>query len=290
MTDKLPSTIVLDNDQQYGVNTIFEDYLKWHEKYDEFAQGRTNFQIEQFIALEDGTPTHNYVNVLYQTRVMRGEFMREVKRGVEMERNFEYTWKRHLEEYGPDVPLELKDERGNVRLVWYDLEKFEHDHTLMELKMSIKDKVQQLQTFDEVLAALEEKNGKKFTKEQYDNEAPSYWMNRFLRQTVDDLISSRLGISTGDAKVIRQALAPAIRTGKPHEADERKFLEQLINGEYDPIQAIQSGNEHIKALYEKNIHVGFLEGVETPSLLSDLEKSEQNDPYKLPPEILDDKK
>lgn len=289
MSDNLPSKIVLDNNESYGVNTIFEDYMKWHEKYDEFAQGRTNFQIEQFIGLEDGTPAHNYVNILYQTRVMRGEFMREVKRGVEMERNFEYRWKDHLEQFGPDVPMTLKEDNGNTRFIWYDLEKFEHDHALLELKMSIKDKVQQLQTFDEVLQVLEERNGGKFTKKQYDDEAPSYWMNRFLRQSVDDLVSSRLGISTGDAKVIRQALAPAIRTGKTYEAEERKFLEDLVNGDFDPMAAIKSGNEHIKAIYEKNVQQGFLENKSEPRIhIEDLEnKGTDYDPYKLSQEMLD---
>ncbi len=288
MSDKLPSTIVLDDEQSYGVNTIFDEYMKWHERYDEFAQGRTNFQIEQFIGLEDGTPAHNYVNILYQTRVMRGEFMREIKRGVEMERNFDYRWKTHLQTHGPDVPLEIKDQNGNIRCIWYDLEKFEHDHALLELKMSVKDKVQQLQTFDEVLLKLEEMNGGKFTKKQYDDEAPSYWMNRFLRQSVDDLISSRLGISTGDAKVIRQALAPAIRTGKTYDAEERQFLEGLINGEYDPIQAIQKGNEHIKEIYQKMTHDGFLENkTEQKIKLEDLMPKEDYDPYKLSQDMLD---
>lgn len=287
MNDNIPSKIVIDDEQSYGVNTIFDEYLKWHDRYDEFAQGRTNFQIEQFVALEDGTPAHNYVNTLYQTRVMRGEFMREVKRGVELERNFEYRWKNHLQTHGPDVPLEIKDEAGNPKYIWYDLEKFEHDHTLMEMKMSIKDKVQQLQTFDEILLKLEEMNGGKFTKKQYDDEAPSYWMNRFLRQSVDDLISSRLGISTGDAKVIRQALAPAIRTGKPHEAQEREFLEQLINGDYDPMEAIQKGNIHIAAIYEKMGNGGLLENKSSEKIkLEDL-MDQTYDPYKLSQDMLD---
>jgi hypothetical protein len=279
---KLPTTITVNETESHSMESVFSDYLKWQQKYEEFSQGRTNFQIEKFIALEDGTPAHNYVNTLYQTRVMRGEFMREVKRGIELERNFEYKWAEHLNKYGPDVPLTSKDENGNEKFIWYDLEKLEHDHTIIELKMSMKDKLQQLGTFNAILSKMEENNGGEFTKEQYENEAPEYWEKRFERQAIDDIIATRLGMNTGNTKSIRQALAPTILDNSVNQVKKDAFIEKLINGEFDPAEAITEGNKRISDLYAE-MSKPALENKEPPvQKISKTTKDEtKNDPYAL---------
>ena len=278
----LPTTITVDEQETHSMDTVFADYLKWQSRYEEFSQGRTNFQIEKFIALEDGTPAHNYVNTLYQTRVMRGEFMREVKRGIEMERNFAYKWTKHLEEHGPDVPLTSKDENGNDKFIWYDLEKIEHDHAIMELKMSMKDKLQQLETFNAILAKMEENNGGEFTKEQYEQEAPEYWEKRFERQAIDDIISARLGMNTGNTKSIRQAIAPTILPNSINKVSDDALINKLINGEVDPMEAITEGNKRIADLYA-NMSKPALENKSEPVQKITTTQVEQptNDPYAL---------
>lgn len=278
---KLPTTITVDDNQKHSMETVFADYLKWQSRYEEFSQGRTNFQIEKFIALEDGTPTHNYVNTLYQTRVMRGEFMREVKRGIEMERNFAYRWTEHLNKFGEDVPLSIKDENGNDKFIWYDLEKIEHDHTLTELKMSMKDKLQQLETFNAILAKMEENNGGMFTKEQYDQEAPEYWEKRFERQAIDDIIATRLGMNTGNTKSIRQALAPAILPNSVNQVDGDALIGKLINGEIDPSEAITEGNRRIYELYAEMSKPALENKSEPVQKISQTKVEDTNDPYAL---------
>lgn len=246
MSYNLPSKITVEG-TDHTLDGIINDLNKWNPKYNEFAQGRTNFQIEKFIALEDGTLTHSYVNTLYQTRVMRGELLREVKRGIETVRNFEYRWDKN----DPSLPIVLKDDHGNERLIWYDLEKLEHDHNIAELKMSIKDKVQQLETFDAILAKLEEMNGKPFTKKQYDEEAPLYWEKRFERQVIDDIISTTTGINTGNTKSIRQAAAPSILENSPNQISKDAFVSKLIDGNFDRQEAIKIGNDSIRKLYDQ---------------------------------------
>jgi hypothetical protein len=250
----LPSTVLVDGEEPQTVENVLEDYNKWHSKYETFAQGRTNFQIEKFVSLEDGTPVYNYVNVLYQTRVMRGELMREVKRGVELQRSFAYLWDNHEDKH---VPIIIKDEQGNDKLIWYDLEKLDHDLTLAELKLSIKDKLQQLSTYNAILAQLEENNGGEFTKEQYEQEAPEYWEKRFERQAVDDLISARLGMSTGNVKSIRQGLAKPILKNSPNQIKDGSLVETLISGEFELLKTIQQSNQSMKELYDSMSRKNF---------------------------------
>jgi hypothetical protein len=283
---KLPTIITVNDDEKHSMETVFSDYLKWQDRYEEFSQGRTNFQIEKFIALEDGTPAHNYVNTLYQTRVMRGEFMREVKRGIELERNFAYKWNDHLNKFGPDVPLASKDENGNEKFIWYDLEKIDHDHTIIELKMSMKDKLQQLETFNAILAKMEENNGGPFTKEQYENEAPEYWEKRFERQAIDDIIAARLGMNTGNTKSIRQALAPTILPNSVNQVNPDALIGKLINGEIDPSEAITEGNKRINELYAE-MSKPALENKSDPIQKIGVQTYENSvDPYKLDAETL----
>lgn len=285
----LPSTVQVE-DKTYGVNSVLEDYLKWHDKYDEFAQGRTNFQIEKFLGLEDGTPVHNYTNILYQTRVMRGEFMREVKRGVELQRNFDYKWAKHIEEHGEDIPLAVKDENGNDTFQWYDLEKLDLDHTLMELKLSMKDKIQQLETFNKILNKLEENNGGEFTREQYEQEAPEYWEKRFERQAVDEIISSRLGVSTGNAKSIRQALAAPILDDSPNQVKSgNTLIEKFVTGEFDHMEVIKESNERMNQLYSRTTGKNLLgEPIKTKAITNVTSNTDQteSDPYNLDEETL----
>ena len=287
MTTKLPTTVSVDETKSFTADAVYQEYLKWLPKYEEFAQGRTNFQIEKFVSLEDGTPANNYVNVLYQTRVMRGEFMREVKRGLELQRNFDYRWSNHLETHGPNVPIEVDDGENGKKFVWYDLEKLELEHTVHELRLSIKDKIQQLETFEAILNKLEENNGGNFTKEQYENEAPEYWEKRLERQSVDDIVSARLGVSTGNVKSIRQAMAPTILENSPNQIKgEDPLIKRLIDGRFDVYDAINEGNASIESLYEKNTQKGFLPKAEQTETKKIEVKEDNSDPYALSEEML----
>jgi hypothetical protein len=287
MTTKLPTTVSVDETKSFTADAVYQEYLKWLPKYEEFAQGRTNFQIEKFVSLEDGTPANNYVNVLYQTRVMRGEFMREVKRGLELQRNFDYRWTTHLETHGPNVPIEVEDGESGKKFVWYDLEKLELEHTVHELRLSIKDKIQQLETFEAILNKLEENNGGNFTKDQYENEAPDYWEKRLERQSVDDIVSARLGVSTGNVKSIRQAMAPTILDNSPNQIKgEDPLIKRLIDGRFDVYEAINEGNKSIESLYEKNTQKGFLPKAEQTETKKIEVKEDDSDPYALSEEML----
>lgn len=275
--NKSLSAIITDNETKtQSVNAIWEDYLKWHPKYDEFAQGRTNFQIEKFTVFEDGTPANNYVNTLYQTRVMRGELLRELKEGIETQRLFDWRWGDH----DPNEPIETVDQFNNTKLLWYDLEKMAHDHRIMELKMSIKDKLQQLDLFDKILTQLEENHGRGFTREDYDNEAPLYWEKRFERQALDSIIYARTGVDTGTIKSIRQGIADPIVKDSVNKMDDNSFVRSLLDADFNPQEAIAHGNKSIDELYSRMHRKDFLlpsEEAKVPKI----EDKKKNDPYSL---------
>ena len=81
--------------------------LKWEESDKEMAQGRTNFQIEKFIALNTHNISVTFEHILKERRIMAEGYMHkliDMKRTV---RNFEFKWKDHQDKsipllYSPD--------------------------------------------------------------------------------------------------------------------------------------------------------------------------------------------
>lgn len=274
-SNQLTKTFTVE-DIDYDMQAIIEEYDKWHPKYYEHAQGRTNFQIEKFIGMEDGGVgciANTYVNLLYQTRVMRGELKNDIKRGIEIQRNFAMLWGEHFDK---NSPIQIKDENGNPKFIWYDLEKMEHDHSLKELEMSAKDKLQQLEYFVKMLEKLEEINGGPITREQYEEEAPLYWEKRFERQSLDAILSSMTGIGTGDLKSIRQAIAKPIVDGSNNVITNDSAVGKMLSGNFDVKALVQESNETIAKLYS-----------EAPKQIESSKPAQiQKDEYELGPEAL----
>lgn len=219
----------------------FDDYMKWYNRYQEMSQGRTDFQIEKFIALDDSTPCHSYVHTLYQTRVMRGELLREVREGIELARTFDYKWK----DKPVDQPIWWESpgpNGGSKKLVWHDIDKMEYDHRILELGMSIKDKLQQLELFNMIIAKMVENNGTEFTREQYQTEAPAYWSTRFQKQIADGILEKKTGISSGDLKSLRLAMADTIVPNSPNQIEQfPEIIKKMLSG--DPKDFVSLINE-----------------------------------------------
>jgi len=184
------------------VELLMQNYLNQHLRYTEFAQSKTNFQIEKFIGLADNTPVNCYVTTLYQTRVMNGELLREVTEATSLVRQFEYTWSKVEDK---TQPLE-----HNGRLTWYDLEEINYKHRISELSINIRDKLQQLEFYYKVLDQMVENHGGEFTREEYEAEAPEYWSIRLQKQVLGDLVNSKFGVNSGNLEAIIHASAEAI--------------------------------------------------------------------------------
>lgn len=211
---------------------LFKNYQDKYSRYFEFAQSRTNFQIEKFIGLEDSTIVHSYATILHQTRVMNGELLREAKEGTELVRNFELKWP---EGEDNSKPKQWPNHEGHMVWCWYDLDLIAYQFRTAELKLNIKDKLQQLDFFYKLLAQLEKNNGGEFTKEQYENEAPKYWSIRFKKQVFEDLMGNKLGISGGNIRSLLTATAqPILPDSKNTAIDFPNIFNDLVQGKNLP--------------------------------------------------------
>lgn len=232
------STITADSTP---AEILMANYLSQHAQYEEFAQSRTNFQIEKFIAEADNTPVNCYVNTLHQTRVMNGELLREVKEATELMRTFQIKW--FSDGADRSQPIKWPDHNGVDRHCWYDMDKIAHDHRVMELSINIKDKLQQLNTFYKILEQLRINHGRDFTRQDYENEAPEYWNARFQKQVLGDIVNAKFGINSGNLEGIIHGMAAPILPDSVNTGIDfpiREVMSLLANGQvYDVLNFLQ---------------------------------------------------
>lgn len=222
-----------------GAEVLMNNYLAMHSEYAKFAQSRTNFQIEKFIAMADNTPVNCYVTTLFQTRVMNGELLREVKEATELLREFEYKWKDNTDK---NVPIWWHNNDGVRKLHWYDLDKVAHDHRVLEISINIKDKLQQLQFFYILMDKMKEVHGGEFTKLEYEQEAPEYWNARLQKQVFEDLMSRQFGINPGNMTSIITAVAePILLDGNNSAIEFPNIFKELAAGNFTEVLNLLQG-------------------------------------------------
>src|SRR4051812_46947112 len=98
------------------LSSVMANFMKWYPRYNEFAQGRTPFQIEKYVAMEETTPAECYANTLFQTRSMRAELLREVKEAIDMMRLHTLKW----DGKDKNQPLEWGTKDGMPNYIWFD--------------------------------------------------------------------------------------------------------------------------------------------------------------------------
>lgn len=180
---------------------VYEDVFKW-ENYDkEHAQGRTNFQIEKFIALDNFTIASAFTSLLKNRRNMAEGLFSKIIEMKERQREFDLKW----ENTPKDKPL-----GDNGSHSWYDLDSLKLENYLRSSELEIRDRTQQINFFDKLLDKLIEMNGGPITKEQFEQEDHIYWERRFANQAYDEILSGQTGISVGNLHSIRRATAPTL--------------------------------------------------------------------------------
>jgi len=195
-----------------------KNVLRWEESDKELAQGRTNFQIEKFIALEGLNISVTFEHILKERRIMAEAYMRKIMEMKLKVREFEFKWK----DKDKTKPLIFgsSDENAPKVACWYDLEELGMMHYLKSSELEIRDRLHQLEHLDKLLEKMVELNGgKPVTREQFLEENENYWETRLAQQALDELLSRQMGISTGNITAMRQASAPSI-------VDERNELKR----------------------------------------------------------------
>lgn len=178
--------ITIDNHETY------REKLK--DQFKEFAQRKSDFQIEKFIACSDSTiPSHQYRHVLSQMRVALTELKRRI---IDRERQIR-TRDRAVEHKYKDSDLDVASAETEIESLTYDI-----DSKLIEVNR-----------YAEILEHLEKKHGKPFTNEEYQADEPEYWRRRFARQLHDSVVDRETGCGPGNLVAMREAYYPAILPG-----------------------------------------------------------------------------
>lgn len=230
-----------------------EEVLRWEEEDKELAQGRTNFQIEKFLLLEQYTVPSAFHAALKNRRILAEGYMQKIIEIKEKVREFEYKWE------GKDktkpVEWSMRGPNGGTKLCWYDIEQIEMTHYLKSCELEIRDRIQQMDTFDKILNKLVEMNGGPITKEQFEDEDHVYWERRFAEQSMDEMISARTGISIGNIHSMRRGTAPTL------VSDD---VNRIKNGYGSLAEAINNPDAFLNGLQEK-VLTGIAEVTGTPS-------------------------
>lgn len=199
---------VSDNDY---LMKAFENVLRWEESDKELAQGRTNFQIEKFIMLEQHTIPAAFENALKSRRQMAEAYMFKLIEMKERVRNFQYKWGNVEDKTKPMLWNNGASTENGGALCWYDLEELSLTHYLKSCELEIRDRLFQMEHLDKILEKLVEMNGgKPVSREQFLENDAVYWERRFADQAMDEIVAAQTGISIGNLHSMRRASAPSI--------------------------------------------------------------------------------
>jgi hypothetical protein len=197
------------NNEEY-LKQAFEEVLRWEDADKELAQGRTNFQIEKFFLLEQYTVPAAFQAAIKNRRILAEGYMQKLIEMKEKVREFEYRWK----DKNTDEPVEWHTSGpggGSTKLYWHDLDSLSTQNYLKSCELEIRDRIQQMNFFDKIINKLIELNGgKTVTREQFENEDHIYWERRFAEQSLDEMVSSKTGISIGNLHSMRRGTAPTL--------------------------------------------------------------------------------
>lgn len=237
LVDSTPFDIVQD---EQVLQRVFDEIFKWEKEDKEHAQGRTNFQIEKFIVLDNYTISSAFTAALKNRRLMAEGLYGKILEMKEQQREFEYKWE------GKDhsKPIEWFTKEGGKKLCWYDLDYMNYQNYIKSSELELRDRVQQIEFFDKILNKLIEMNGGPITKEQYENDDHIYWERRFANQAYDEIVSKQTGISIGNLHSMRRGTAPTIVSND---------VNRIKNGFPDLSKAIENSTkmEFILGLQEK---------------------------------------
>lgn len=238
----LPLSLTEDVGKTDTLTAIIDHYNTWLPRYQTFSQGRSNFQIEKMIATEHATPAASYQHTLYQLRVLHQSLMTDFIKGIEAKRTFEFKWA----DADRTKPQWWKEGKDGKKLSWYDTDKIRHEHEIEELKMSVKDKLQQLDTFTKILQAMEQKHGGPFTQAELDEEEPEYWKLRIARQMGDEYLDRQTGLGTGNIKTLRMATADSPLPGSKNRVENfPDLINAVLSGRETSLEALNQLNEEL---------------------------------------------
>lgn len=210
--------ITIDNHETY--------HNKLREQFHEFAQRKSDFQVEKFIACSDSTiPTHIYRHTLAQMRVALTELKRRI---IDRERQ-----------------IRTRDRAQEQRYEDYDLDVASAETEIESLTYDIESKLIEVNQYARILEHLETEHGKPFTNEEYQADEPEYWRRRFARQVYDSMMDRQTGCGQSNMVAMREACYPPILPGSVNRIEELPTdlaeLALVVDGEDPKRQELGKG-------------------------------------------------
>ena len=188
------------------LSQVFNEIFRWENEDKEHAQGRSNFQIEKFITLDNYTIASAFNAMLKNRRIMAEGLFSKITEMKEHQREFDYKW----DNKNKEEPIQWPTKDGGTKLCWNDLDALNLQNFLKSSELEIRDRIQQIETFDKILNKLIEQNGGPITREQFEEQDHIYWERRLANQAMDDIISRNTGIGTSNIYSMRRASAPTL--------------------------------------------------------------------------------
>lgn len=185
--------ITIDNHETY--------HNKLKGQFSEFAQRKSDFQVEKFIACSDSTiPSHQYRHVLAQMRVALTELKRRIIDRERQTRKHDRAQEQRYEDYDLDVA----SAETEIESLTYDI-----DSKLIEINQ-----------YALILDHLETEHDKPFTNEEYQADEPEYWRRRFARQLYDSMVDRQTGCGQSNMVAMREACYPPILPDSVNQIEE----------------------------------------------------------------------
>lgn len=193
--------ITIDNHESY--------HDKLRGQFKEFAQRKSDFQIEKFVACSDSTiPSHIYRHTLVQMRVALTELKRRI---VDRERQIRTRDRAQESMEHTDIVVGTDD---------FDLDVAAAETEIESLTYDIDSKLIEINLYARILEHLEDDHGKPFTNEEFQADEPEYWRRRFARQVYDSMIDRQTGCGQGNMIAMREACYPPILPGSKNRIEE----------------------------------------------------------------------
>ena len=173
--------------QFYNIESKLNNMI---DREKDFAQKRSNFQIEKFIGCSEYTPITQFRLLSHNAYVILQEVRKEMINMERKERKLSCFHK-------PNA-----NENENVDLDILDIE-LEIENSEIRIRGLLKE----IDFFEKCCNELEKRNKKPFTPEQLQLEEPTYWQKRIETQIRQTQMGQQTGMGEGNLNSLEQALA-----------------------------------------------------------------------------------
>ena len=169
---------------------VNERLEKMRKRQYEFAQTRSKFQIEKFIACDEYSPITKYRHLANNSYVLlekvknllieRERITRQIKRKEDRQ-----------------VDIKLNRIKPTEKTQDIDLDIYQLQCRLESIEIDIKGTLDEIEIFEELCDKLEKENGKPFTYEDFEKDQPNYWKIRLANKLHNSKASRLLNITEG---------------------------------------------------------------------------------------------